>query len=51
MIYFKMSTEQSNGNTQLNLERTNINNRVSKYRMLSQSKKVIWNNVRRNRTI
>jgi hypothetical protein len=51
MTYFKMSKEQSNGNSQLNSERTNVNNRVSRYRMLSKSKKVIWDSARRNRTI
>jgi len=51
MTYFKMSTEQSNGNTQLNTERNKLNSRVSRYRMLGQSKKVVWDGARRNRTI
>jgi len=47
-----MSTERSNnGNTQLNSERGNHNSRVSKYVMLGKSKKVIWDSLRRNRTI
>ena len=47
-----MSTERSNnGNTQLNSERGNHNQRVSKYNMMGKSKKVIWDNSRRNRTI
>ncbi len=45
MIYFKMSTEKSNnGNNQLNSERASLNNRVSRYRILGQSKKVMWDN-------
>jgi hypothetical protein len=52
MIYFKMSTEKSNnGNSQLNSERANYNSRVSKYRILGKSRKVMWDNSRRNRTI
>tara|TARA_R110001606_G_scaffold194440_1_gene342192 strand:- start:415 stop:558 length:144 start_codon:yes stop_codon:yes gene_type:complete len=44
-------TKQANGNTQINTERSNLNNRVSKYRMLGGSKKVQWDGLRRNRTI
>jgi len=46
-----MKHEQQNGNTQLNTERTNVNNRVNRYNMLSKSKKVQWDGVRRNRSI
>ena len=44
-------TNQTNGNTQLNSEREKLNNRVDKFRMLSQTKKVQWDNMRRHRTI
>lgn len=47
-----MNSEQSNnGNTQLNSERSNLNNRVSRFIMLGRSKKVLWDSRRRNRTI
>ena len=47
-----MSTrEQQNGNTQLNSERSNLNNRVSKFVLLSKSKKIQWDSMRRHRTI
>ena len=46
------NNEQSNnGNTQLNSERSNLNNRVSRFIMLGRSKKVLWDGRRRNRTI
>jgi len=54
MIYFNnyiMNTEQTTGNTQLNTERGNFNQRVSKFMMLGKSKKVQWDSKRRNRTI
>jgi len=55
MIYFKINTmaeiKQTNGNTQLNSERSNLNNRVSKFLILGKSKKVQWDSMRRNRTI
>lgn len=56
MIYFNNNimnnNEQStNGNTQLNSERSNLNNRVSRFMMLGRSKKVAWDSRRRNRTI
>ena len=40
-----------NGNTQLNSERTNLNKRVGKFRFLSKTKKVQWDDKRRHRTI
>ena len=43
--------DQTNGNTQLNSERNQLNNRVSKLSMLSKSKKVQWDGMRRHRTI
>lgn len=46
-----MSTEQTNGNTQLNTERTAFNQKVGAYRMLGQTKKVQWSNRRRWRTV
>ena len=42
---------QDNGNTQLNTERSKVNDRISKYHFLGQTKKVTWNGQRRNRTI
>jgi len=42
---------QTNGNTQLNAERDNLNHRVSKFVLLSKSKKVQWDGMRRHRTI
>ena len=46
-----MSNESKNGNTQLNSESTNLNNRVSKFTMLGKTKRVQWEEKRRNRTI
>lgn len=47
-----MNGEQSNnGNTQINHERASLNSRVSRFRMLGQTKKVQWDGRRRNRTI
>lgn len=43
--------DQTNGNTQLNTERNQLNRRVSKFNMLSKSKKVQWDGMRRHRTI
>ncbi len=43
--------DQTNGNTQLNTERNKLNNRVKKFSMLSKSKKVQWDGMRRHRTI
>ena len=45
------ASDQTNGNTQLNTERNKLNNRVSKLSMLSRSKKVQWDGMRRHRTI
>mgnify|MGYP001601408768 FL=1 len=45
------NSNQTNGNTQLNSERNKLNNRVDKFRMLSQTKKVQWDSMRRHRTI
>jgi len=42
---------QQNGNPQLNGERNSLNNRVSKLKMLSNSKKVKWSDKRRYRNI
>jgi len=46
-----INSNQTNGNTQLNSERNKLNNRVDKFRMLSQTKKVQWDGMRRHRTI
>lgn len=47
-----MNSEHStNGNTQINHERANLNSRVSRFKMLGQTKKVQWDGRRRNRTI
>ena len=45
------STQQENGNTQLNNDRNAFNGRVSKLSMLGKSKKVQWSNRRRWRNI
>ena len=45
------TSDQTNGNTQLNAERNQLNRRVSKLSMLSKSKKVQWDRMRRHRTI
>jgi len=45
------SQNSNNGNTQLNSERSKVNQRVGRYTMLGKSRKVYWDNVRRNRTI
>jgi len=46
-----MSTEQPNGNTQLNLDRNTFNHKVSRMSMLGRSKKVQWSDKRRWRNI
>jgi len=46
-----MNTQQTNGNTQLNSERGNLNRRVNKFSLLSKTKKVQWDSMRRHRTI
>ena len=43
--------QSNNGNTQINQTRNSFNDKVSKYRMLGSSKKVQWDNTRRNRSI
>lgn len=43
--------QSNNGNTQLNSERSKVNQRISRYVMLGSSKKAKWDGVRRNRTI
>ena len=45
------TTTQSNGNTQVNSERTNHNQRISQFRILGKTKKVQWDSMRRHRTI
>ena len=45
------TSDQTNGNTQLNTERNQLNRRVSKLSMLSKSKKEQWDGMRRHRTI
>ena len=45
------TSDQTNGNTQLNSERNKLNSRVSKLSMLSKSKRVQWDGMRRHRTI
>lgn len=42
---------QTNGNSQLNSERDNLNRRVVKFALMSKSKKVQWDGMRRHRTI
>jgi hypothetical protein len=46
-----MNTSQTNGNPQLNSERSNLNRRVDKFSLLSKTKKVQWDSMRRHRTI
>tara|TARA_R100000544_G_C2165203_1_gene29571 strand:- start:297 stop:443 length:147 start_codon:yes stop_codon:yes gene_type:complete len=48
-----MTTNQqsNNGNEQLNAARNSFNSKVSKYKMLGGTKKVQWDNARRNRSI
>tara|TARA_B100000780_G_scaffold1294_1_gene1075 strand:+ start:8304 stop:8438 length:135 start_codon:yes stop_codon:yes gene_type:complete len=43
--------EQSNGNQQVNNEREAINSKIENYKVLGKSKQVIWNKLRRYRTI
>ena len=45
------SNQQSNGNTQLNSARETFNSKVYRLRMLGSTKKVAWDNRRRNRAI
>ena len=43
-----METGQSNGNTQLNGIRSTFNDKVSRLRILGSTRKVAWDNRRRN---
>lgn len=45
------ASDQSNGNTQLNNERSNFNRKVSVLSMMGKTKKVQWDSRRRYRTI
>jgi hypothetical protein len=45
------STQQANGNTQLNNDRNAFNQRVSRLTMLGRTKKVQWSNRRRWRNV
>ncbi len=42
---------QNNGNTQLNSDRNDLNQKISKLRMLGNSAKVKWSDKRRYRNI
>ena len=42
---------QNNGNTQLNTDRNDLNQKISKLKMLGNSKKVKWSDKRRFRNI
>lgn len=42
---------QRNGNTQLNESREKVNNRIERLRGLGNTKRIQWNNRRRNRSI
>ena len=46
-----MKDQQTNGNPHTNETRNNLNSKISKYRMLGQSKKVQWSDKRRFRNI
>jgi hypothetical protein len=46
-----MADTQNNGNTQLNDNRNNFNDKVSKLSLLGKSKKVKWSDKRRYRNI
>ncbi|MDB0072719.1 hypothetical protein OAA60_04520 [Porticoccaceae bacterium] len=43
--------QSNNGNTQVNSTRNSFNDKVSKLKMLGSTKKVAWDNRRRNRAI
>jgi hypothetical protein len=43
--------ETNNGQTQVNQTRNSFNDKISKYRMLGSSRKIQWDNARRNRSI
>ncbi len=42
---------QNNGNTRLNTDRNDLNQKISKLKMLGNSKKVKWSDKRRFRNI
>ena len=42
---------QNNGNTQLNTDRNDLNQKINKLKMLCSSKKVKWSDKRRFRNI
>ena len=42
---------QNNGNTQLNTDRNDLNQKINKLKMLGNSKKVKWSDKRRFRNI
>ena len=46
-----MADNQNNGNTQLNNDRNNFNQKISKLSLLGNSKKVKWSDKRRYRNI
>ena len=46
-----MGENQNNGNTQLNNDRNNFNDKDSKLSLLGKSKKVKWSDKRRYRNI
>jgi len=46
-----MGENQNNGNTQLNNERNNFNDKVSKLLYLGKSSKIKWSDKRRYRNI
>ena len=45
------NNQSNNGNTQINQTRNSFNDKVSKLKLLGASKKVAWDNRRRNRAI
>ena len=45
------SRQNNNGNSQLNSIRETFNGKVTKLSMLGKSKRVFWDNQRRNRSI
>ena len=52
MIYFNMNTiKNNNGNTQINSTRNSFNTSVARFKMLGASKKIVWDGMRRNRSI
>jgi hypothetical protein len=45
------NNQSNNGNTQINQTRNSFNDKVAKLSILGASKKVAWDNRRRNRAI